>query len=1716
MRDAIVPLGVLLALGLALRLIIAYVLLPGSGFKVDLGSFSGWAMELAQNGPWGLYDRPIFVDYTPGYLYVLWALGLVSQATGAPVGDLLKLPAIAADLGLALAAFALAADLGASRGRALTAAGVVLLVPVTWFDSAIWAQVDSVGTLVLLLAVRELWHGRSERAAILTTVAAIIKPQFGILIPLAAIVIVRRHWVERPADGSRLGGGPVRIVTTTIAGLLAATLVCLPFGLAIVPIPFLGIPLENSLLGQILQTAGGYPYATVNAYNPWALVSMDGSGLALGGTWIRDAANPANATDPFLAPLGIPAVLVGGGLIAAAIGVLMVVLWRRHDDRRALLVALAVMAIAFFVLPTRVHERYLYPFFALGAILLVLRPRWAAVYAVLAAANVANLYGILTLPFYDSPGLAPMLDAFGGLGTRLGEAIRSEAGVSFAALAHAGGFATATAFLVRPVAGETDRMVDDDRFDDEVDHEVDEDLVEGQAPVGLDPAAAARANADRAAPLVPEAAAPPPAATPEPDERAPFDRTASLVREGGGRIDRLDLWFLLVLVVATLCLRTFRLGEPMRMHFDEVYHARTAIEFLQDWRYGEPHGIYEWTHPHLAKYAIAEGIDLVGNNRVVAESDLGTAVRDAAIEPRWDVAEATAPGAMTRGGERLYVATGDSLDVHDLRTRAVLARFAVPGAQAVAVDPVSRVAYVGTAGGEILTFATDVTADDLRAAADHAPVAFATVGAPVERLWAVGDGDYLVAGTPDDGLVTIDAATAAELSRTTLAGRADVVEAGRVEALVATPAEVPDPAAAAAELARLAGGDEAAYRELLTLDAPRVIVTADLAADHAAIDAAIADGRLAGLAVQEVPRVAVADAAGVTFLEPATGRATGTVPLVAAATGLVAVKGLDAPTLYVASGSTLAVVKLPTSDTAASLEQTVWMPGAVERVTFNDASQLVHVLGRTSDGAATTVYVVEPRGNSVFADAVLPFAPAAWAVDTAAGYPSSDRQQLLLFAADGAGAAVDVGQNAFAWRLPGVLAGVLMAGLLYLLARILFRRRAVAVLASLLVLADGMLFAQSRIAMNDAYVALFIVAALAVFATIWTGAWRWRGAFWVGLPVVGLLLGLALASKWVALYAIGGIGLLILLRSALGRALIVVGLAAIAATLGYVAISTGPEATTGGNLLFLLLMVALTLVASAVAVLHPVAWSVEEIRIAVGGPAAAGALLGLASIPLGLGPLSQAAAVGLMALGGAAAGAFWLAGRLGLGPLAPPPAPDDPAALLEPAEPAPPGWLRPGWLAGLPIAWAALWLLAIPVAVYVVSYLPWAALGNQIVPGWPAGHDGQTLLDLTRGMYNYHNDLRATHAAASPWWAWPANLKPVWFYQEGFAGGTVAAIYDGGNLVAWWLSIPALAFVAWQAFRRRSLALAMVGIMFASLWLPWARIDRATFQYHYYTELPFVLLALAYFTAEIWHGPTRRTWLLARGAAAGAVLAPVALWLFRGPLCALIDVERANPGSQACTQAAALPIGLTLQAVGFIAVIAVAGIALVWQLLRVDRALRRGAGPDRTRPAIVRIWLTLAGGVAALAAAALLPATPLLQTGSIPGELLALLLLGILGPLAWVVLRAASPRRFAVGLVLAACFVFVLFYPNVAGLPLPNAVYNWYQGLLPTWLYPFQFPVNIDPAVSVALVGPWPLLLFVAVLMAAGFVAYSAWVWRLALAERAAEDDGGDPDAAAA
>ena len=154
------------------------------------------------------------------------------------------------------------------------------------------------------------------------------------------------------------------------------------------------------------------------------------------------------------------------------------------------------------------------------------------------------------------------------------------------------------------------------------------------------------------------------------------DRSATLRHEGGGRLDRLDLFLIVLLILGTLFLRTFRLAEPYQMHFDEVYHARTATEFLQSWRYGLSHDIYEWTHPHLAKYAMAAGLVAFGNDKVNATSDLGVPVVAAVVEPRR--LDELAPGG--RAGERLHIATGTEIRTYDLVTRDLLSTIPAVGA----------------------------------------------------------------------------------------------------------------------------------------------------------------------------------------------------------------------------------------------------------------------------------------------------------------------------------------------------------------------------------------------------------------------------------------------------------------------------------------------------------------------------------------------------------------------------------------------------------------------------------------------------------------------------------------------------------------------------------------------------------------------------------------------------------------------------------------------------------------------------------------------------------------------------------------------------------------------------------------------------------------------------------------------------------------------------
>jgi hypothetical protein len=81
-------------------------------------------------------------------------------------------------------------------------------------------------------------------------------------------------------------------------------------------------------------------------------------------------------------------VLVGIGLVVA-VGLL------RRDGPLPILLGATILALAFYLAPTRVHERYLFPFFAAAALLAARGLVTAGGYVIVGVANAINLHAVL-------------------------------------------------------------------------------------------------------------------------------------------------------------------------------------------------------------------------------------------------------------------------------------------------------------------------------------------------------------------------------------------------------------------------------------------------------------------------------------------------------------------------------------------------------------------------------------------------------------------------------------------------------------------------------------------------------------------------------------------------------------------------------------------------------------------------------------------------------------------------------------------------------------------------------------------------------------------------------------------------------------------------------------------------------------------------------------------------------------------------------------------------------------------------------------------------------------------------------------------------------------------------------------------------------------------------------------------------------------------------
>lgn len=301
--------------GLLVRLYLSII----PGFKIDVDAWFAWAHRLSSEGFIGFYSENIWTNYTPGYLYILKILGdfqnLFSINTEA-FYLLLKLPPITSDLILSVFIYKIISE---SRFAKMSLVGSLLILfnPALIFNSAVWGQIDSILSLFMVISIYYLNKNQLALSSVLIGLAFLIKPQAIALAPVFLLFLFKNFSIKN-------------FLQICLPGLLITI---------ILSIPFFGIQSIQKLFELFLKMTGDYPYTSLFAYNFWGGV----------GFWIKDNQIWASLSFQHWGYLFYFSFWIG------------VAMWHLFKKNLSLY-SLAILAtLSFYFLPTRVHERYLYP-----------------------------------------------------------------------------------------------------------------------------------------------------------------------------------------------------------------------------------------------------------------------------------------------------------------------------------------------------------------------------------------------------------------------------------------------------------------------------------------------------------------------------------------------------------------------------------------------------------------------------------------------------------------------------------------------------------------------------------------------------------------------------------------------------------------------------------------------------------------------------------------------------------------------------------------------------------------------------------------------------------------------------------------------------------------------------------------------------------------------------------------------------------------------------------------------------------------------------------------------------------------------------------------------------------------------------------------------------------------------------------------------------------
>jgi Gpi18-like mannosyltransferase len=334
---------------------------PLSGCENDLGAYESWFHTAATYGPRVFYNVVRWVDYPPFNIYVFWVFGSIAEGLSlfgsSLMAYIIKLPPTLFDLATSVMIFIFVRKRSDLK-MASIATALYAFNPAVIFNVAIWGQFDAIYTFFLILSLLLVFESKPRLAAVAFMLGILTKPQGIALAPLLVFLIFRKYnWRG--------------LVTSVGAAIVTVFVVILPLEWTD------GNPV--TFLSDIYFGAyGTYEYTSINAFNIWGF----------GGMWKPD-------TSIFLFT---NLYALGWMMFGALVAFTLYFVYKRLvvSEELVILFSAFLLFFGFFMLPTRIHERYLFPALSVMALLIPFVKKMRPVYAILSGTYLINQAYVLS------------------------------------------------------------------------------------------------------------------------------------------------------------------------------------------------------------------------------------------------------------------------------------------------------------------------------------------------------------------------------------------------------------------------------------------------------------------------------------------------------------------------------------------------------------------------------------------------------------------------------------------------------------------------------------------------------------------------------------------------------------------------------------------------------------------------------------------------------------------------------------------------------------------------------------------------------------------------------------------------------------------------------------------------------------------------------------------------------------------------------------------------------------------------------------------------------------------------------------------------------------------------------------------------------------------------------------------------------------------------